>query len=156
MKQATICFCIRENQVLLGMKKKDAFGVGKWNGFGGKVDEGETPKQAAVRELKEESRLVADEDSLRKVAHIRFYFGTEPKFECHVYLIHDWRGEPRETNEMIPKWFPLDSLPYADMWAADAAWIPLILAGETFTADIVHTPDGSGLQEFTREPTAFE
>ena len=34
--------------------KKRGFGEGKWNGFGGKVEEGETILQAALRELKEE------------------------------------------------------------------------------------------------------
>ena len=41
-------------RLLLGLKKR-GFGQGKWNGFGGKLDEGETPRQAAIREMKEES-----------------------------------------------------------------------------------------------------
>lgn len=41
-------------RLLLGLKKR-GFGQGKWNGFGGKLDEGESPRQAAIREMKEES-----------------------------------------------------------------------------------------------------
>ena len=42
--------------VLLGMKKR-GFGVGKWNGFGGKVQEGETIRECARRETQEECGL---------------------------------------------------------------------------------------------------
>ena len=42
--------------VLLGMKKR-GFGVGKWNGFGGKVENGETVFDGAMRELQEECSI---------------------------------------------------------------------------------------------------
>lgn len=45
-----------KQEILLGMKKR-GFGVGKWNGFGGKVSEGETIFQGALRELKEEASI---------------------------------------------------------------------------------------------------
>ena len=49
----TLCIPIKENGVLLGLKKR-GFGSGRWNGFGGKVEEGETIEQATLRELDEE------------------------------------------------------------------------------------------------------
>ena len=42
--------------VLLGMKKR-GFGIGKWNGFGGKVKDGETIRECAMRETQEECGL---------------------------------------------------------------------------------------------------
>jgi len=72
-KDYTLVFCVkRENGafdpndldytknalVMMGMKKR-GFGAGKWNGFGGKVEPGESNEQAAVRELHEESGVVA-------------------------------------------------------------------------------------------------
>ena len=47
-KLLTLLFVMRPNQVLLGMKKR-GFGVGRWNGFGGKVQVGETIEDAAKR-----------------------------------------------------------------------------------------------------------
>ena len=52
----TLVFVSRDGQVLLGLKKR-GFGEGLWNGFGGKVNEGETILEGAIRELNEEALL---------------------------------------------------------------------------------------------------
>lgn len=49
-KILTLCIIHQENKVLIGMKKR-GFGEGRWNGFGGKVQENETIEEAAKREL---------------------------------------------------------------------------------------------------------
>lgn len=55
MRPTTLCFPVRpDGKVLLGRKKR-GFGVSKWNGFGGKIEAGETFLQCAVRELREET-----------------------------------------------------------------------------------------------------
>ena len=56
-------FAKKKDKVLLAMKKR-GFGAGKWNGVGGKVKDGETIKQAAIRE--QESGVTLQ--SLEKVA----------------------------------------------------------------------------------------
>ena len=43
-----LVMAMKNNQILLGYKKR-GFGKGKWNGFGGKVEKGETPQEAAIR-----------------------------------------------------------------------------------------------------------
>ena len=63
MKLSTLCFLLRDGQILLAMKKR-GFGEGKWNGAGGKVNAGETVEHAAVRELREEVGVLADEKDL--------------------------------------------------------------------------------------------
>ena len=47
-KLLTLLFVLRPGQVLLGMKKR-GFGKGRWNGFGGKVHQGESIEKAAIR-----------------------------------------------------------------------------------------------------------
>lgn len=151
MKQSTLCFCLRSDQVLLAMKKR-GFGVGKWNGYGGKVGQGEEPNDAAIRELKEESELTSRVGCLVQVAIIRFFFEDEPVFECYVFLTKEWEGEPRETEEMAPRWFPLDGLPFEEMWPADRLWIPLVLAGEKIRAEVRFNKEGTEVLEFTYNP----
>ncbi|TSC68139.1 MAG: 7,8-dihydro-8-oxoguanine triphosphatase [Parcubacteria group bacterium Gr01-1014_72] len=46
-------------KVLLGYKKR-GFGMGRWNGFGGKARAGEIIEDAARRELKEEAGIAAE------------------------------------------------------------------------------------------------
>ena len=55
-KILTLCIIHEHPRVLLGMKKR-GFGQGKWNGFGGKVNDGESIEEAAVRELEEEAGI---------------------------------------------------------------------------------------------------
>lgn len=154
MKKATICFCVKDDQVLLGMKKYD-FGEGKWNGFGGKVKEGETSVQAAVRELEEESCLVSEAEDMEKVAVVKFSFEGVPKFECDVFLTSKWQGEPTETKEMRPQWFPIKDVPYDEMWVADAKWIPLILRREKIEAEVDFNEEGTAVESFNYKSVVF-
>lgn len=47
-KLLTLVFVLQPNQVLLGLKKR-GFAAGWWNGFGGKVEPGETIDEGAKR-----------------------------------------------------------------------------------------------------------
>jgi len=69
MKEATLCFLINENKILLGMKKR-GFGQGKYNGFGGKPQSNETILEAAVREMQEESNIKVSANHLQKKAEL--------------------------------------------------------------------------------------
>ena len=72
MNDTSLIYPINENgEILLG-KKKRGMGVQKWNGFGGKVKEGETMRECAVRELYEECGLLANKDDLEIVADLYF------------------------------------------------------------------------------------
>lgn len=127
LQQATLCFLLRENEVLLGMKKR-GFAAGKWNGFGGKPEEGENITKAARREVQEEAKLTPK--SLIQVAEIDFYHLRPEKSwnqQVIVYLTEEWEGAPKETEEMRPKWFSIDEIPYDSMWADDKHWLPHIL-----------------------------
>jgi 8-oxo-dGTP diphosphatase / 2-hydroxy-dATP diphosphatase len=131
MRQVTTLSLIEDgDRVLLAMKKR-GFGEGWWNGFGGKVSEGESIPEANFRELKEESGITGLKQRERAV--IEFFFaGTDKIIEMHVFEVTKWEGEPVETEEMAPKWFTKDSAPYKDMWPADREWMPLFFEGKDF------------------------
>ena len=73
MRQATLCLLLKDDEILLAMKKRGS-GVGKWNGVGGKVKIGESAKQAAIREMNEEIGVTADSSCLEKAGKIKFFF----------------------------------------------------------------------------------
>lgn len=77
--------------------KKRGFGKGRWNGFGGKVQENETILDAAKRETMEECCL--DVIDIEQVGKIIFEFvGEEQLMEVHVYLCEKFDGAPKETE----------------------------------------------------------
>lgn len=130
-KQQTLVIVHWDGKVLLGMKKR-GFGMGRWNGFGGKVKEGETIETAARRELKEEAGIEAG--GLEKVGVIDFEFaGQEDVIEVNIFAATDIVGIPAETEEMKPQWFNIEKIPFAEMWPDDIHWFPLFLAGKKFT-----------------------
>ncbi|XP_035316076.1 7,8-dihydro-8-oxoguanine triphosphatase isoform X2 [Cricetulus griseus] len=95
----TLVLVLQPQRVLLGMKKR-GFGAGRWNGFGGKVQEGETIEDGAKRELQEESGLTVD--ALLKVGHISFEFvGSEELMDVHVFSTDHVHGTPTESDGFL-------------------------------------------------------
>ncbi|HSX35419.1 MAG TPA: 8-oxo-dGTP diphosphatase [Patescibacteria group bacterium] len=141
MRQATtVLFLLRGDEILLAIKKR-RFGAGKWNGVGGKADEGETIEQTAVRESQEEIGVTPK--NLTRLGTIDFYDKADPDFNqlAHVYTATEWDGEPTETEEMRPQWFKTNEVPFDSMWQADSLWMPHVLAGECFKATITFNGD---------------
>lgn len=126
---ATLMFIIKDSRVLL-IEKKRGLGAGKINGPGGKIDPGETPLEAAVRETVEE--VLVRPLRPRKLGELWFAMSDCPDILCHVFRAEDLEGEPGETDEAVPVWTDLDAVPYARMWEDDRHWLPLLIAGTTF------------------------
>ena len=119
--------------MLLGLKKR-GFGEGKFNGFGGKLESGETLEESALRELKEESGLVSKLADLRWRGCLTYIYNTKPKaMEVNVFDLEKWEGEPIESEEMEPKWFEHQAVPLSSMWADDAFWLLQYLEGHLST-----------------------
>jgi 8-oxo-dGTP diphosphatase len=150
MPRSSTCLCLltadradRGREVLLGYKKT-GLGQGKIVGLGGHLDPGESPAEAAVREVAEESGLRVPVAALTEVAHLTFLFPQSPSWDMDVvvFVSAAWSGTPAETEEIRPQWFPLDGLPFDRMWDDSRRWLPRVLAGERLTAAFTYAPDG--------------
>ena len=150
IKDVTNVLFIKDKSVLLGLKKR-GFGTNKYNGFGGKLKPGETIEQAAIREAIEESGLTPLE--YEKYAIIDF--PDSYPLRMHVYVCTKWAGEPKESDEMIPKWFAFDQVPYDHMWEDDAHWLSLVLGGKkiraSFTFEHSSDFDGTAMNHVTHQ-----
>ncbi|KAL7275262.1 hypothetical protein RUND412_001807 [Rhizina undulata] len=125
---------VENRRVLLGYKKR-GFGEGKYNGFGGKVEPGETILDGAIRELEEESTLKAKGLNYHAILFLETIADPKaPILEIHTYTATEWTGEPAETEEMRPGWYNMmnyetstPSIPYSSMWEETRKWLPEVL-----------------------------
>ncbi|KAI9481319.1 MAG: NUDIX hydrolase domain-like protein [Benjaminiella poitrasii] len=155
-KLLTLIFTINneKQEILLGMKKR-GFGEGKFNGFGGKVEKGETIEEAAIRELWEECEIRATE--LKRVGILMFTFENDPVgLETHVYTIDSYEGEPKETEEMKPEWFSFDQIPFDKMWQDDRYWLPLLLRQQLFTGHFHLAEDQKSILKQDLKPVLID
>lgn len=129
-KLFTLCLVHTDNKLLLGKKKK-GFGEGLWNGFGGKIEFGETPEDAMRREVKEEAGVEVVEYENAGILEFAFQ-DSEDVLEVHVWRAGNIVGEPKETEEMSPVWFDVLQLPLKEMWPDDPFWLPLFLEKKRF------------------------
>ncbi len=149
MSLTATCLCLLtrtggdgERQVLLG-HKKTGLGTGKIVGLGGHVEDGESPAEAAAREVKEEAGLHVTPGDLLEAAHVTFLFPVCPRWDMVVSIFTgaEWSGESVETAEIRPEWFPVSALPVTRMWDDAKYWLPRVLAGERLRATFTYGAD---------------
>jgi 8-oxo-dGTP diphosphatase len=129
-------------ELLLGFKKT-GFGTGRWVGLGGHIEPGEKPADAAVREVAEESSLAVSPDTLEHLASIEFRFPCRPAWDqtAEVYVTSVFSGEPAESDEIAPRWFAEDELPFDRMWDDARYWLPRVRAGRHVAVTISFAAD---------------
>ena len=99
----------RDNRVLLAQRPPSKPMPGFWEFPGGKVEQGETPEQALLRELEEELAIKTEKSCLAP-----FSFSSHPYEEFHLlmplYICRVWQGvvSPREGQQI--KWLKANKL----------------------------------------------
>ena len=136
-KIATLCLLIKDKEITLAKKKKKV-GAGKYNGYGGKVENNMSIEETAVKEVFQETGgVIIKLENLEKVGVCYFFIDNEPVWFVHIFIARVWAGEPKETEEMgPPEKFNVDNIPYHEMLSGDQKWIPLILKGMKIRAVI--------------------
>jgi 8-oxo-dGTP diphosphatase len=146
-----LCFLMRETpergtEVLMGLKQT-GFGAGRIVTLGGHVEPGESAAQAAVREVFEESGVIVAEADLEHAGTIEFVFPGRPEWDMStvVFRSRAWAGDPAPSAEIVPAWYPVDGVPYPQMWPDSALWMPEVLAGRGFNAVVTLADDNESV-----------
>lgn len=116
-----------DGRILLQQRAAGRAMAGLWEFPGGKVEPGETPEAALVREIEEELGLTLDAAALTPSC-----FASAPLGERHIilllYLCRTWRGEPAALDAAALRWVTTGEMRVLPMPPADAPLIPLLEA----------------------------
>ena len=108
--------------VLVQRRPADGSMAGLWEFPGGKIESGERPETALVRELEEELGIRVAEDDLGAAT-----FASAPLGDDHLvillYVCRTWAGTPRPHYAEALRWVAIDDLKNLEMPPAD---VPLI------------------------------
>ena len=154
MQQTVLVFVFRGSELLL-IEKKRGQGKGYWNVPGGKLEPGETLRDAAIRECKEESG-VQIVDPLA-VGRLEFYFEKNADTHdwdnhCEVFIARESSGALEENDEARAFWLANASvLPLEKFWPSDRFWIPKLLACEPFWREYYFGLDHRILKEVIKD-----
>ena len=101
-QDAVLCFIIHDGKILL-IRKKKGLGAGKVNAPGGRIESGESPEDAALRECREEVGLIPG--LLEKRADLSFEFTDGLSLRCSafffLFLLWDYGGNRRGRSFLV-------------------------------------------------------
>lgn len=131
MNQTVMIYLEKENQYLMlyRNKKEKDINKNKYIGVGGHVEKGETPDQALIREVKEETGL----DLLSFIKRGLVYFvlnGYEE--EMYIYTSLDFKGELIECNEGDLLWVDKDKVMSLPIWEGDKYFLKYLLEEDKY------------------------
>lgn len=114
-----------DGRVLIAQRPDGKQLAGQWEFPGGKVEAGETPEAALIREIEEELGIVVKQACLAP-----FVFASHTYESFHLlmplYLIRRWEGEPEAREHKALKWVRPNDMRNYEMPPADlplVAWL---------------------------------
>jgi len=91
----------KKGQVLCVSRKDD---YNDFGAIGGKIDPGETPQQAIIREIKEETNLKVKEEDLVEIFNGKCYTKENESKINICYLVKKYKGKPKQMEKGLVVW----------------------------------------------------
>ena len=128
-------------------KKKNDINEGKWIGVGGHIEKDETPEDALLREVKEETGY--DVVSFMKRGVV-YFVNNDFKEAMHLYVITDVAGDLTECDEGELKYFSINRINQLPMWEGDHIFLNRLLKDDKYF-ELTLTYDGDKLLSYRFE-----
>ena len=130
MKMTTLCYIEQEGKYLMlhRVKKHHDINAGKWIGVGGHVENGETPEECLLREVKEETGLVLTAYRLRGLVTF-LSDACEPELMC-VFTADAFDGELIECDEGELAWVDKSEVLALPTWEGDRVFLERLISGD--------------------------
>ena len=137
MKLATLCYVIdkKTNSTLMlhRVKKENDYHEGKWNGLGGKFEQGESPEECAIREIEEECGLKVKSVTMK--GFITFpLFDNKDDWYVFLFTADEFSGKLIDSPEGNLAWISNDKLTDLNLWDGDKIFIPWLFEDKLFSA----------------------
>lgn len=127
MKRVVAALIVKDGKILVCQRTKHQTMPLKWEFPGGKIEEGEQPREALRRELDEE--LGIDAIIGEEIACIRHEYRSGNSVELRFYVVHEFRGELENRIFRDMKWAERTELPSFDFLEADLQLVSDVAAG---------------------------
>ncbi len=141
MKLATLCYIIdkEHNKTLMlhRVKKENDYHEGKWNGLGGKFEDGESPEDCVIREIKEEAGLNLISPMMRGFIAFPLFDGIED-WHVFVFTADNFTGELIDSKEGNLEWIPSDKITGLNLWDGDKIFLEWLNQEKFFSAKFVY------------------
>lgn len=118
MTTVAVALLEREGKVLICRRRSDQTHGGKWEFPGGKVEPGETPGQALVRELGEELGVLAE--AFEEVCRYEYTYPGKPAICLAFFRVDRYAGAPQAGQFADLRWESCESLAAYDFLEGDA------------------------------------
>ncbi|MBQ2450351.1 MAG: 8-oxo-dGTP diphosphatase [Lachnospiraceae bacterium] len=132
MKNTTLCYIEQDDKYLMlhRVKKEHDENHDKWIGVGGKFEDGESPEDCLLREVKEETGLTLKTFSYRGiVTFVSDEYGTE---YMHLFTATEYEGELQDCEEGELVWIPKTDIVKLNLWEGDKVFLRLLDESKEF------------------------
>lgn len=119
---------VRDGEILIGQRRADQPMASLWEFPGGKIEAGETPQQALVRELSEELGIHAQIGPA--VIRIRHNYRHGGAVDLQFFAVREFSGEIVNQIYQQVRWVKLQDLPSYEFLAADRGLVKDLAAGK--------------------------
>ena len=146
---STICYIEKDDKYLMlhRTKKENDINKNKWLGVGGKFEEGESPEECIIREVKEETGLTLKEYQLRGIVT---YVSTTWETEyMYVFTANDFEGDLIECNEGDLEWIEKDKIMKLNTWEGDKIFVEKLLQNSNSFFSVKFEYDGEKLVNYS-------